>query len=163
MDISIRPYTPEDREAVVALALRAWGPGYAAMERTLGTRIYEQLVGDWRQVHSHDVQEDLDSEEAGVWVAVADQATDRVAGFVTVRLDREKGSGLVHMLGVDPDQQGRGVGSALTEFVVGRIREEGMALAMIRTGGDDTHAPARAVYEKAGFVASPVVHYYRSL
>lgn len=159
MDIIIRPYAPEDREAVVALALRAWAPGYAALERTLGTRIYEQVVGDWRQVHSRDVQEDLDSEEAGVWVAV----TDAVAGFVTVRLDRENRSGLVHMLGVDPAQQGRGAGSALTEFAVERIREEGMTLAVIRTGGDDTHAPARAVYEKAGFAASPVVHYYRDL
>lgn len=163
MDFSIRPYTPEDREAVIGLALRAWGPGYLALERTLGTRIYEKVVGDWRQVHSRDVQEDLDSEEAAVWVAVNGQPTDRVAGFVSVRLDRADRSGSVHMLGVDPDQQGRGVGSALTEFAVERIREKGMGLAVIRTGGDHTHAPARAVYEKAGFVASPVVHYYRNL
>ncbi|GHC86331.1 hypothetical protein GCM10007079_29580 [Nocardiopsis terrae] len=159
MDISIRRYAPEDREAVVALALRAWEPGYAALERTLGTRTYERVVGDWRQAHSRDVREDLAAEEADVWVAV----TDRVAGFVTVRLDRGERSGLVHMLGVDPDQQGRGVGSALTGFAVERIREEGMTLAVIRTGGDEAHAPARAVYEKAGFVPSPVVHYYRSL
>lgn len=170
MDISISPYAPEDREAVVDLALRAWGPGYAALERTLGPRIYERLVGDWRQVHSRDVREDLDSEAARVWVAVTDRVTGqatgrgtgRVAGFVTVRLDGEVRSGLVHMLGVDPDQQGRGVGSALTEFAVERIREAGMTLAVIRTGGGESHAPARAVYEKAGFVASPVVHYYRS-
>lgn len=163
MDFSIRPCTPEDREAVVALALRAWEPGYLALERTLGPRIYEQVVGDWRQVHHGDVREDLDSAEASVWVAVTGPPADRMAGFVTVRLDHADRSGQVHMLGVDPDQQGHGVGSALTEFAVERIREAGMGLAVIRTGGGQAHAPARAVYEKAGFVASPAVTYYRSL
>lgn len=159
MEIRIRPYEPGDRDTVVGLALRAWEPGYAALERTLGPRLHRRLHGDWRRTHARDVREDLDSAEADAWVAV----TDRVAGFVTVRLDREGGTGLVHLLGVDPEQQGRGTGTALTEFAVERIREEGMAVAVIRTGGDDAHAPARAVYEKAGFVASPVVHYYRSL
>ncbi|GAB3688470.1 GNAT family N-acetyltransferase [Nocardiopsis oceani] len=159
MDMCIRAYAPDDREAVVALSLRAWAPGYAALERTLGERIYGHVVGDWRRVQSRDVQADLDAEEVRVWVAV----TDRVAGFVSVRLDREGSTGEIHMLGVDPDQQGEGLGSALTEFAVERIREEGMAVAVIRTGGDVAHASARAVYERAGFVPSPVVHYYRSL
>ncbi|WP_049566503.1 GNAT family N-acetyltransferase [Nocardiopsis sp. SBT366] len=159
MQISIRPYDPGDRETVVDIALRAWEPAHRALERTLGTRLHRQVVGDWRRAHARDVREDLDSEEALAWVAV----NDHVSGFVTVRFDREGGTGLVHLLGVDPDQQGRGTGTALTEFAVDRIREEGMAVAVIRTGGDEAHAPARAVYEKAGFVASPVVHYYRSL
>ncbi|GAB3730790.1 GNAT family N-acetyltransferase [Nocardiopsis nanhaiensis] len=159
MDMCIRAYAPDDREAVVALSLRAWEPGYAALERTLGESVYGHVVGDWRRVQSRDVQADLDAEEVRVWVAV----TGRVAGFVSVRLDREGRIGEIHMLGVDPDQQGEGLGSALTEFAVERIREEGMAVAVIRTGGDVAHASARAVYEKAGFVPSPVVHYYRSL
>ncbi|MFE1170167.1 GNAT family N-acetyltransferase [Nocardiopsis sp. NPDC058789] len=159
MEIRIRPYEPGDRDAVVDLALRAWEPAHTALARTLGPSLHRRVHGDWRRSHARDVGEDLDSAEAAAWVAV----TDRVAGFVTVRLDRAGGTGLVHLLGVHPDQQGRGTGTALTEFAVERIREEGMAVAVIRTGGDDAHAPARAVYERAGFVAAPVVHYYRSL
>jgi GNAT superfamily N-acetyltransferase len=53
------------------------------------------------------------------------------------------------MLAVDPDEQGRGVGTALTEFATGWLRDAGMAVAMVETGGDLGHAPARRVYEKA--------------
>jgi hypothetical protein len=43
------------------------------------------------------------------------------------------------------------------------MRDEGMLVAEIGTGGDDFHAPARRCYERNGFVAVPVVHYFRAL
>ena len=58
------------------------------------------------------------------------------------------------MIAVDPDYQNQGVGSELVTFAVDRIVERGMSLAEIGTGGDPGHAPARRVYEKAGF--SPI-------
>ena len=36
-------------------------------------------------------------------------------------------------------------------------------LAVVGTGGDLGHAPARRVYEKAGFVGLPLVRYYARL
>ena len=36
-----------------------------------------------------------------------------------------------------------------------------MRVAMIETGGD--HAPARRVYEKAGFTPLPAVRFFKSL
>ncbi|MGW5879681.1 GNAT family N-acetyltransferase [Nocardiopsis terrae] len=159
MDISIRRYAPEDREAVVALALRAWEPVHASMAKVLGARIHGQVVGDWRKRQSQDVRSDLDAEEVRAWVAV----TDRVAGFATVKLDREEATGELHMLAVDPDQQDRGVGSALTRFAEEYMRQEGMKVSLISTGGDPGHAPARAVYERAGYTGLPVVNYFKSL
>ncbi len=44
-----------------------------------------------------------------------------------------------------------------------RIAELGIPLAEIGTGGDPGHAPARHVYEKAGFTAVPQVLYYKAL
>jgi len=38
-----------------------------------------------------------------------------------------------------------------------------VGLAVVGTGGDPGHAPARRVYEKAGFVGLPLVRYYASL
>ena len=159
MDTTIRPYAPRDREAVTALALHAWEPGYLAMARNLGERLFERVVGDWREAHRRDVQADLDADEVGVWVAV----TDTVAGFVTVKLDRAEHIGEIHMIAVDPDQQNRGVGSALTAFAVEHMREEGMSIAHVNTGGDPGHAPARATYEKAGFTALPAVNYFKHI
>jgi len=46
---------------------------------------------------------------------------------------------------------------------VDRIAELGIPLAEIGTGGDPGHAPARHVYEKAGFTPLPLVRYYKAL
>jgi hypothetical protein len=35
--------------------------------------------------------------------------------------------------------------------VLARMREGGMAVASVGTGGDPSHAPARRAYAKAGF------------
>lgn len=159
MEISIRTYAPEDREAVVALALRAWEPVHASMEKVMGSEVYALTVGDWRQAQARDVQADLDADEVRAWVAV----TDRIAGFATVRLDRRESTGELHMLAVDPAQQKQGVGSALIRLAEGFMREEGMRVALISTGGDPGHAPARVTYESAGYAAFPLVNYYKTL
>jgi GNAT superfamily N-acetyltransferase len=46
---------------------------------------------------------------------------------------------------------------------VEQLRTEGIALAVVATGGDAGHAPARALYEHAGFTAVRQVRYYREL
>ena len=38
-----------------------------------------------------------------------------------------------------------------------------VGLAVVGTGGDPGHAPARRVYEKVGFVGLPLVRYYARL
>jgi GNAT superfamily N-acetyltransferase len=67
------------------------------------------------------------------------------------------------MLAVDPLVQRQGIGTALTRFAVQQLRDAGVRLAVVGTGGDPGHAPARRVYEKAGFVGLPQVRYYARL
>ena len=67
------------------------------------------------------------------------------------------------MLAVDPEYQGRGIGRRLTEFAVERMREAGASVAMVQTGGDPGHAPARHTYEAAGFRLFPAAQYFRKL
>jgi hypothetical protein len=38
-----------------------------------------------------------------------------------------------------------------------------MRVAMVETGGDTGHAPARRVYEKADYTLSPVARYFKAL
>ncbi|MGW9553062.1 hypothetical protein ACWGSK_01045 [Nocardiopsis sp. NPDC055551] len=66
MDISIRPYSPDDREAVVTLSPRAWEPVHASLAQVLGDTPYGGLVGDRRTTQSRDVRADLDAGEVGV-------------------------------------------------------------------------------------------------
>ena len=87
-----------------------------------------------------------------------------VAGFVAIELDHpEEGMGEISMLGVDPDRQGAGTGTALTEFALERLKEAGMGVAMVETGGDPGHAPARRAYEKADFALLPIARYFKNL
>ena len=66
-------------------------------------------------------------------------------------------------IAVDPDYQGGGIWAALTEFALGRLREAGMAVAMVETGGDPGHAAARRTYEKAGYTKLPIARYFKNL
>jgi GNAT superfamily N-acetyltransferase len=69
----------------------------------------------------------------------------------------------VDLLAVHPDYQNHGIGTDLNNFVLGKMREAGMKLAVVGTGGDPGHAPARRSYEKAGYTGLPLVRYYKDL
>jgi ribosomal protein S18 acetylase RimI-like enzyme len=129
----IRPFEDRDAEAVVSLSLRAWAPAYASLERVLGPEIFRRQHPDWREDQRRAVRGVLAANERNVWVAEA--GAGFVAGFVAIELDHpEEGMGEISMLGVDPDRQGAGIGTALTEFALERLKEAGMGVAMVETG-----------------------------
>lgn len=157
----IRAHDDRDTEAVVELALRAWAPVFASIEQTLGSEIFRRQHPDWREEQGRAVEEICAAKEGRVWVA---EAGARAVGFVAVELDHpEKGMGEISMLAVDPDYQGGGIGTALTEFALDRLKNAGMTVAMVETGGDPGHAAARRTYEKAGYVQLPIARYFKNL
>lgn len=95
-----------------------------------------------------------------MWVAEVGGGT---VGFVAIKLHHEDSMGEIYMLAVDPDYQGDGIGTALTEFALDRIQDSGMMVAMVETGGDPGHAAARRTYEKAGYVQLPIARYFKNL
>jgi GNAT superfamily N-acetyltransferase len=84
-------------------------------------------------------------------------------GFVAVKLDLESSMGEIYMVAVDPDFQGSGIGTALMEFALDWMKNAGMSVAMVETGGDPGHAPARRTYEKLGFGLLPIARYFKKL
>ncbi len=158
--MSIRRCAEADHEAVVALSLRAWAPVFASLEEILGPEIFPLLHPDWRADQRSAVQEVLGAEVYRVFVAEEEGA---VVGFVAISLHRERLLGELYMIAVDPDAQRRGVGGALTAFALGELSRAGMRVAMIDTGGDPGHEPARRTYERAGLSALPVVRYFKAL
>lgn len=162
MTATVRPLTVDDVDTVVELSLRAWAPVFDSFRAVMGERVFHAVYPDWLRSQADAVRGVCQDQAAEVFVA---QAQERPVGFVAVVLRTEGAarSGEVEMLAVDPEHQGRGVGTALTDFAVGRIRAAGCTLAQVMTGGDPGHAPARRTYEKAGFTALPLVRYYRAL
>ena len=49
------------------------------------------------------------------------------------------------------------------QLAVEEMRAAGMKVAVVGTGGDEGHAPARRSYEKAGYTPLPLVRYYQAL
>jgi ribosomal protein S18 acetylase RimI-like enzyme len=160
MRARIRPFDDRDAETVVDLSLRAWAPVFASLERELGSDVFGRLHPDWREDQRRAVEGVLAAKERRVWVAEADGTA---VGFVAVRFHPESGMGEIYMLAVDPDHQGGGVGTALTEFALERLKDAGMKVAMVETGGDPGHAAARRAYERAGFVLLPIARYFKNL
>ncbi|NJL58198.1 GNAT family N-acetyltransferase [bacterium] len=76
---------------------------------------------------------------------------------------QEKKIGEIEFLVEHPDYQNDGIGTRLNEFALTQMHAAGMVLVEVGTGGDDTHAPARRAYEKAGFIAVPLVRYFKRL
>jgi len=82
---------------------------------------------------------------------------------VAYTLNGEDQTGEVELLAVHPDYQNHGIGTELNNFVLEKMRGSGARLAVVGTGGDPGHAPARRSYEKAGYTALPLVRYYKAL
>lgn len=157
----IRLLDDRDVNVVVSLSLRAWTPVFASIEQTLGSEIFRRLYPDgWRKSQQQSVEDVCATQKTQVWVAEAGEST---VGFVAVELHFESDYGEIYMVAVDPDYQGGGIGTALTEFALDRIKEAGMEVAMVETGGDPGHAAARRTYEKAGYTQLPIARYFKNL
>jgi ribosomal protein S18 acetylase RimI-like enzyme len=161
--VRIRDLADADLEKVVALSLRAWAPVLDSMRRVLGDAVYLHLYPDWQSIQARAVEQ-VCREAAGTWVA---DVGGTPVGFVAVvhhgPADDEPYSGEIEMIAVDPQHQRRGVGKQLIDHALDQMRRAGLRLAVVATGGDPGHAPARAAYENAGFTALPLVRYYQAL
>jgi ribosomal protein S18 acetylase RimI-like enzyme len=156
---AIRPLVPADVAAVIQLSLRAWAPVHESMAEVLGGAINALVYPDWAAQQADDVRAICQDATADVWIA---ESGGRPAGFVAIRIGPD-GTGEIDMIAVDPPAQGQGIGTALTQFAMRVMRDSGVRLAVVATGGDPGHAPARRTYEKAGFTALPLVRYYARL
>jgi GNAT superfamily N-acetyltransferase len=161
MEARIRSNDESDSADVVRLSLRAWAPVFDSELATIGPELFERLEGhDWRIRQQKDVEDVLADKRMKVWVG---DVAGRAVGFAAARLDADQRMGEIFMVAVDPDHQGRGLGLALTNVAADWIREAGLPVAVVETGGDDGHAPARRVYEAAGFTPMPIVRYFKAL
>lgn len=159
--MQIEPYTPHHLDAVVRLSLRAWTPVFESIQNTMDADVYRAFYPDnWRVSQQKAVEDVCADENTKVWIALDASST---VGFVAVKLDPEFKMGEIYIVAVDPDFQGHGIGSALIEFALAQMKDAGMSIAMVETGGDPGHAPARRTYEKLGFGLWSVARYFKRL
>ncbi len=161
MNVLIRSYTASDLADILRLSVLAWEPVFTAWEKILGPQLYPVAIyPDWRKSQQEVVEKICTDEKYSTWVAEVDGA---VVGFIVYELNHSSKVGEVQLLAVHPDDQNHGIGTQLNFFALQKLREGGMKLAVVGTGGDEGHAPARKSYEKAGYTGLPLVRYYQEL
>jgi ribosomal protein S18 acetylase RimI-like enzyme len=157
----IRPARPEDAERCAEIAVEAWRCIFESWRELIGDSVWEAVFGDWSERKRLSVSAQVRDRSD---CAIVSEAGGAVVGFLTWRLYDDQGVGEISNNAVAPTHQGRGIGTAQVRHALDLFRREGMRAARVLTGGDEGHAPARAMYEKAGFERSlPYVEYFLEL
>jgi len=157
----IEPFEDSKLDAIVRLSLRAWKPVFESLQEAMEPAVYRAFYrDDWRVAQRGAVESVCTDEDVHVWVASEES---RTVGFVALKLHAEDRMGEIYMIAVDPDFQRRGIAASLTSHAVAWFKNAGMSIAMVETGGDPGHAPARRTYESSGFRLLPVARYFKAL
>jgi len=150
-ELHLRPARPEDAERLQAIRVAAFAPVFESFRSILGEEIY--AIAQQRQDEAQgDLLTSLMAPDSG-WEVYAAQVGDEIVGFVSVQFDPQTHVGEIGLNAVDPVHSGKGIGTAMYEFAIARMKRVGMTVATVSTGGDPSHAPARRAYRKAGFDA----------
>ena len=128
----------------------AFSPVFESFQSILGKEIY-----DLAQAKDDNAQGELLASflkaDSG-WKVYVAEIIGKIVGFVSIKLDPDTKVGEIGLNAVHPDYANQGIGTAMYEFAVAKMKEAGMRVATVSTGGDPSHAPARRAYRKAGFV-----------
>ena len=148
-EVVMRPVRGDDQPHLEGVRQAAFAPVFDSFRTILGDEIY-----DLAQAREDEAQGELlvsllapESD----WEVYAAEMFDTVVGFVSIQLNQDTQVGEIGLNAVHPDHAGKGVGTAMYDFAIARMKEAGMRVATVATGGDPSHAPARRAYEKAGF------------
>lgn len=134
--VTLRSYAPADADAVIAVNARAFAqhPEQGAMDRADFDR---RTSAEW-----------FDPE--GLFIAERD---GKIIGFHWTKIPStgsgQAREGEVYVVGIDPDAQGGGLGTALTARGLRHMFEKGVQVVDLYVEGDN--APALKVYSNLGF------------
>ena len=149
MELEISEAGYNDLLKCARIAVRAWEKGYAEYKEILGEDLFNVIFPDWKKAKAESMEPFFQGNRDRQAFKV--EADGVMAGFVTVQLDRIRRIGVICNNAVDPDFQGKGIGSAMYDFVLEIFRSEGMIAAEVSTMNENAYIPARKAYEKAGF------------
>ncbi|GAA4411569.1 hypothetical protein GCM10023148_04310 [Actinokineospora soli] len=160
--MDIRAAAPEDLPALLDLTCRVFEPFYERSFRPVaGEAVFANRHGDWRGDYER-LLANVHNPAEGRFAAVA-WDDGAIAGYVGYVLQADQHHGEIEILAVPEGARRRGVGRALVDHAEAALKSAGVRVVSIGTGGDDFHAPARALYESLGFTPFPTVSYTKEI
>jgi ribosomal protein S18 acetylase RimI-like enzyme len=159
----IRQAQKEDVDDACEIAKGAWARIHDSFRTIMGAEMHEVVCANWEDSKATQVRGHFEHHPNWFYVVVQ-EADEKVVGFVTVRINKEKSLGTIGNNAIAPNLQGRGLGVAMHRYVLDSFKAMGLRFASVTTGLDEGHAPARRAYEKAGFdIRQENVTYYKTL
>ena len=155
--VVIVPCEEKHMEDALRITVQAWTIIHEEFIRCIGEDLHETVMGNWQAEKTEEVARKLRSGNG--YVALLN---DKVVGFISYAVVGDVG--VVGGNAVDLSCRGHGIAGKMYNFVLDKMRSQGLKAAQVHTGLDDAHAPARKAYEKAGFRKNlPSVTYYKDL
>lgn len=145
--ITVRDATWDDRAAISDVLLTS-----GVFGQTDADCVDEMFVETWQKPRP----------DGYLWLMACDE-TGRVVGYAcygTESLTQDTWD--LFWICVRPETRGKGAGRALIDTVVRRVRESNGRVMVIYTSSTDTYAPARRLYEAAGFAQTARIPDYYS-
>ena len=162
VELTIRPFAAGDLPRLQEIRAAAFEPIFDSFRNIVGEAIAARAFAT-ADAEQAELLKSLCRPDSNHRTFVALIAPE-IVGFVSVSLNRATRIGEIGLNAVDPSRAGHGIGVRLYAFALSLMRDEGMHLATVGTGGDASHAPARRAYEKVGFGAAlPSVTLYKLL
>lgn len=159
---NIRVFKPDDLPALHEIREAAFKPVFQSFRSIVGEKIAAVALAS-AEKEQGEFLDTICAADSKHTVFVA-ECGNKLVGFCSISLDTDTKVGEIDLNAVLPSHQGEGIGAAMFDHALKLMREAGMKAATVGTGGDDSHAPARRAYEKAGFgPAIPNVYMYRLL
>ena len=156
-NIVIRPYRAEDLAEVKGLTMDAFGG--VTLEQNIEDSLGVLNDHDWRWRKSRHVDDDVDTNAAGIFVA---EGKGRIVGYISTRIDPESGRGRIPNLAVVSTVRGQGLGRRLIEHALDYFRKSGLTYAVIETMAGNS--VGQHLYPACGFVeVARQVHFARRL
>ncbi|NUR97691.1 MAG: GNAT family N-acetyltransferase [Kribbellaceae bacterium] len=158
----VRPFRTADQPALLSLTIATFGPFFEESFRSIvGDEIMLNQHADWQTAYRR-TWTDLHDPANHRYVAVAEDDST-LLGFVAWQTDHERHNAKIEILAVDAAYRRHGIGTRLSEYAFAAMRDQGATVVSLGTGGDTFHDAARALYERLGMIALPLVVYYRQL
>ena len=148
----IRAFERTDVERVLEICRLAFTPIFEGFRHSVGAELFDRFYSDSADRQIDDLRSTCEtSGDEAVFVAEWDRV---VVGFVTLSISAAESVGEIGLNAVHPDYGCRGIGRDMIDFALARMKERGLVATKVATGGDRSHAPARRIYEKAGFTSA---------
>lgn len=128
MNVSIRPFRPDDLPAIKAITVEAFDG--VSIDRNIEAQFGPIHGHDWRWRKARHIDEDARRDPGGILVA---ESESQIVGYITTYRDVEAGIGLIPNLALTAAARGQGLGRQLIQAALDLFRVSGLTHARIET------------------------------